>query len=195
MSITHLQHTGEDEHAAAIAQHRVPMDPADAKSFRALMGRFATGVTVVTYACDGQPAGMTVNGFLSVSMRPPLVLVSVRSQSRFTGHMGIGSRYGVNLLAERQQYLSAHFAGRPDESVHPAFWNQPTLPMLEGCLGYVMATVTDIHPAGDHLLYVGAVDQLVLGSDAAPLIFYGGRYKRLHAHTPAMSVFDGSDWW
>ena len=117
-SNTSLRHTVDDERAEPIAQHRVPLDPDDAKSFRVLMGRFATGVTVVTYDCDGQPGGLTVNGFLSVSMRPPLVLVSVRSQSRFSGHMHIGSRYGVNLLAEKQQYLSAHFAGRPDEAVH-----------------------------------------------------------------------------
>jgi flavin reductase (DIM6/NTAB) family NADH-FMN oxidoreductase RutF len=147
---------------------RQPMDPTDSRSFRSLMGRFATGVTVVTYECDGQPAGMTANGFLSVSMKPPLVLVSVRCESRFTKHVQVGSRYGVNLLAERQQYLSGHFAGRPDEAVQPAFWQHDSLPLLEDCLGYIVATVVDAHPAGDHILYIGEINHLALGADAAP---------------------------
>jgi flavin reductase (DIM6/NTAB) family NADH-FMN oxidoreductase RutF len=171
------------------------MNPADSKSFRSIMGRFATGVTVITYTCDGQPAGMTANGFLSVSMKPPLVLVSVRCESRFTKHVQIGSCYGVNLLAERQQYLSGHFAGRPDEAVQPAFWQHESLPLLEDCLGYIVATVVDAHPAGDHILYIGEINHLALGADAAPLIYFGGRYKRLQAHTPIISAFGGSDWW
>jgi flavin reductase (DIM6/NTAB) family NADH-FMN oxidoreductase RutF len=173
----------------------VPMDPTDAKSFRTIMGRFATGVTVVTYTCDEAPAGLTANGFLSVSMKPPLVLVSVRRESRFTQQVNLGSRYGVNLLAERQQYLSGHFGGRPDESVTPGYWQYDSLPMLEDCLGYIGTTVVDIHAAGDHLLYIGEINYLAVGADAAPLIFFGGRYKRLQAHMPAFSVTAGSDWW
>jgi flavin reductase (DIM6/NTAB) family NADH-FMN oxidoreductase RutF len=67
--------------------------------------------------------------------------------------------------------------------------------MIEDCLGYVVAQVVDIHPAGDHLLYIAEIKHLALGADAAPLIFFGGRYKRLQAHTPALHVFDGSIGW
>ena len=182
-------------HAVTTGNSRESRDPTDPRSFRTIMGRFATGVTVVTYSCAGQPAGMTANGFLSVSMKPPLVLISVRRDSRFTQHVNIGSRYGVNLLAERQQYLSGHFGGRPDEAVQPQYWHHESLPMLDDCLGYIVATVVDIHPAGDHSLYIAEVAHMALGTDAAPLIFYGGRYKRMQAHTPTFSVFDGSDWW
>lgn len=184
-----------EENADAALPNRQAMDANDARSFRTLMGRFATGVTVVTYDCDGLPAGLTANGFLSVSMKPPLVLVSVRSGSRFTRHVKAGSLYGVNLLAERQQYLSGHFGGRPDETAHPQFWQHQSLPLLEGCLGYIVARVVDVHVAGDHELFIGEITHLALGSDAAPLIFFAGRYKRLQAHMPATSISDGSDWW
>lgn len=176
-------------------QNRQPMDANDPRSFRTIMGRFATGVTVVTYQCDGQPAGLTANGFMSVSMKPPLVLVSIRRESRFTQHVKPGSLYGVNLLAERQQYLSGHFGGRPDETVQPHYWHYESLPLLEGCLGYVVARVVDAHPAGDHILFIGEICHLALGTDAAPLIFFGGRYKRLQAHTPVINVAGGADWW
>jgi flavin reductase (DIM6/NTAB) family NADH-FMN oxidoreductase RutF len=110
-------------------------------------------------------------------------------------HVKRGLCYGVNLLAERQQYLSGHFGGRPDETVTPGYWLQNSLPMLEDCLGYIATTVMDVHPAGDHLLFVGKINYMALGSDAAPLIFYGGRYKRLQAHLPTFSTITGSDWW
>ena len=154
------------------------------------MGRFATGVTVVTYNCDGTPAGLTANGFMSVSMDPPLVVISIRKESRFAQHVSVGSSYGVNLLAERQQHLSVHFGGRADPDLQPDFWRHDDLMMLADCLGYVVASVVEIVPAGDHLLYLGAIKHLELGSDAAPLLFFGGRYKRLQAHMPANYLYD-----
>lgn len=157
------------------------------------MGRFATGVTVITYDRAGEPSGLTANGFLSVSLNPPLVLVSVRRESRFSQHVRIGTRYGVNLLTERQQDLSMHFGGRQDPNTQPAFWRHDGLPLLEDCLGYVVAEVVDVYPGGDHLLYLGATRHLELGTDAAPLLFFGGRYKRLQAHTPARYLYEAFD--
>jgi flavin reductase (DIM6/NTAB) family NADH-FMN oxidoreductase RutF len=175
-----------------IPQRRT-LDAENGQSYRTLMGRFATGVTVVTYDCDGSPAGLTANGFLSVSMKPPLVLVSVRRESRFAQRVVIGRKYGVNLLAERQQDLSMHFGGRPDASLQPQFWYHDGLPLLEHCLGHVVAEVVNVHDAGDHQLFIGAIKRLELGADAAPLLFFGGRYKRLQAHTPASYLFESFD--
>jgi flavin reductase (DIM6/NTAB) family NADH-FMN oxidoreductase RutF len=173
---------------------RVKVNATDPQSFRTVMGRFATGVTIVTYLCDGQPSGLTANGFLSVSLRPPLVLVCVRRESRFTAHVRMGSSYGVNLLAEHQQDLSAHFGGRPDQLLQPRYRKHDSTPLIEDCLGYIVATVTDIHPAGDHVLYIAEIAALELGADEAPLIFFGGRYKRLLAHAPAYNLFGEPDW-
>lgn len=168
------------------------IDPA---AYRAVMRRFATGVTVVSHLHDGQPAGMTANAFLSVSMEPPLVLVSVRRQSAFNARVGLGDRYGVNFLSERQQDLSAHFGGRRDEGLAPRFADAGGVPLLAGSLAQVVARVVDIHPAGDHLLYIGEVEDLRCGDEAAPLIFYGGAYKQLNAHEPPIHWHGGSDGW
>lgn len=163
-------------HLAPIAAPRVPetIDPA---VFRAVMARFATGVTVITYRRCGAPAGMTANAFLSVSMAPSLVLVSVRRSSQFNQHMALGERYGVNFLADHQLALSRHFSGPPDASVQVPFTERLGTPLIDGSLAQVVARVVDIHGAGDHWLYIGEVEHVHGGSDAAPLIFYQGAYQ------------------
>src|SRR3712207_6041733 len=84
----------------------------DPRHFRATMGRFATGVTVVTVGHAEHPHGMTANAFLSISLDPPLVLISVDQRARMNQHLGMGVRYGVNVLSEQQEAISRHFAGR-----------------------------------------------------------------------------------
>ena len=170
-------------------------DPVDAAVFRAVMRRFATGVTVVSRMRDGQPDGMTVNAFLSVSMTPPLALVSIRRESMFARQTALGERYGVNFLAERQERLSAHFGGRRDDNLKPRFSDWQGVPLLDGSLAHIVARVTDIHPAGDHLLYIAEIEYLRCGADAPPLIFYGGHYKQLHAHEPPVQWRGEGDGW
>jgi flavin reductase (DIM6/NTAB) family NADH-FMN oxidoreductase RutF len=160
------------------------IDPA---AFRAVMRRFATGVTVVSYRRDGQPDGMTANAFLSVSMEPPLMLVSVRRQSIFNSHVKVGDGYGVTFLAEHQQGLSSYFGGRRDETLAVRFEDMAGVPMLTDGLAHIAARVIEIHPAGDHLLYIGEIQALRCNNEAPPLIFYGGAYKQLHAHEPPVS--------
>src|SRR5260370_33834878 len=81
----------------------------DARLFRSTMGRFATGVTVVTVSHDdGYPHAITVNAFLSVSLDPPLVLVSSNNRSRMNTHLHIGKRYGINVLSASQREDSRH---------------------------------------------------------------------------------------
>jgi len=90
----------------------------DARLFRSTMGRFATGVTVVTVSHDdGHPHAITVNAFLSVSLDPPLVLVSVNNRSRMNTHLHLGRRYGINVLSASQEEHSRHFGGRPVEGL------------------------------------------------------------------------------
>src|SRR5438132_6176378 len=92
-----------------------PAPEIDTRTFRATMGRFATGVTVVTTGQQGSVHGMTANAFLSVSLAPPLVLVSVDNRARIAQHLAAGMRYGINILSEQQEDLSRHFGGRPQE--------------------------------------------------------------------------------
>lgn len=143
--------------------------------FRQVMGRFATGVGVVTYATPDGPKGMTANAFLSVSLDPPLVLVSVRKHARVLGHVPMGGVFGVNVLADDQAVTSDYFGGRGGDVCPATFRDDQAAPLLMDCLAWIVARVVDLHPAGDHRLMIGRVE--ALGErPAAPLLFYGGRY-------------------
>jgi flavin reductase (DIM6/NTAB) family NADH-FMN oxidoreductase RutF len=171
-----------------------PFPPVDPRVFRDVMGRFATGVTVVSFLRDGAPAGMTVNAFMSVSMAPPLVLISVRREASFNTFMRTGDSYGVNVLSEAQQHLSAYFSTRPVDGVSLPFKDYGGTPLLEGSLAQVIARVVDIHEAGDHLLYIGEVEHLWHGPEATPLIFFTGKYKHIDAHEPTVQ-WNAVDGW
>jgi flavin reductase (DIM6/NTAB) family NADH-FMN oxidoreductase RutF len=162
--------------------------------FRRVMGRFATGVTVVSFARAGHPAGMTVNSFLSVSMEPPLILISVRKASSFVEHVRVGSRCGINILSEQQRKLGPHFANRPEPDADVRFHDHAGTPLLDGSLAEIVARVVDIHPAGDHLLFIAEIEHLAHGPEAQPLIFFSGRYKQIHAHDP-MVLWNAVDGW
>jgi flavin reductase (DIM6/NTAB) family NADH-FMN oxidoreductase RutF len=156
----------------------------DPREFRNVMGRFATGVAILSFVRDGRPAGITVNSFLSISLDPPLVLVSLAKGSSFTTCVRRGDRYGVSFLSEGQEQLSAHFAGRPVEGMAVEYTHQRDTPLIDGSLAHVVARVVDIHPAGDHSLFIAQVEYLWQGAEAKPLIFYSGKYKQIHAHEP-----------
>ena len=148
--------------------------------FRNALGRFASGVTVVTTSCDGQTHGMTANAFVSVSLEPPLVLVSLDNRSYMHRILPSVGRYGVSVLAENQERLSNHFAGRTVEGLRIPFTTRNGIPLLEGAVAYFVMRVIDVHPAGDHTLYVGEVEHFE-GRDDKPLLFYAGRYQQLSA--------------
>jgi flavin reductase (DIM6/NTAB) family NADH-FMN oxidoreductase RutF len=153
----------------------------DTLTFRATMGRFATGVTVVTTGMDSDAHGMTANAFMSISLSPPLVLVSVDNRAKMAQHLALDTRYGVNILAEQQEQISRHFGGRPQEGIHiPFVWHDAT-PLIEGCVAHIVARVVDIHGAGDHTLYIGHVEYLKWW-EKRPLLFYSGQYEQLVTH-------------
>lgn len=145
---------------------------------RQAMGRFATGVTVVTTARGEQVHGMTANGVMSVSLDPPLVVVSLRRESRMDAMLPGTRRYAISVLAADQERTAMHFAGRPDPHVEPTLDWWDGLPFLDGAIAHVGCRVHAIHEAGDHRLWVGEVDYMsVAGGD--PLIFYAGRFGHL----------------
>ena len=172
-----------------------PVTPIDPLTFRKVMGRFPTGVAVVTFQRDDEPAGITVNSFLPVSLSPPLVLVSLRRESSVVHHLGVGDCYGVNVLSEQQQHLGAHFAGSPVAGLTIDFDRNLAVPLIPGCLAHIVARVVDVHEAGDHFLYIAQVEHLWQGIEAQPLIFYSGRYKQLHAHEPSAHFDDVLESW
>jgi flavin reductase (DIM6/NTAB) family NADH-FMN oxidoreductase RutF len=150
---------------------------AAARELRQVMGRFATGVTVVTTTHRDTIHGMTANAFLSVSLRPPLVLVSL-GRCRMSEMLPRTGRYGVSVLASDQEHFAAHFAGQRVSPVDPEFTWHKELPLLKGALAHVGSRVVDVHTAGDHVLWIGEVEHLS-HRDGEPLLFYTGRFGTL----------------
>jgi len=150
---------------------------AAARELRQVMGRFATGVTVVTTTHRSTIHGMTANAFLSVSLRPPLVLVSL-GRCRMSEMLPRTGRYGISVLAADQQEYAAHFAGQRVAAVPPEFVWEESLPLLSGALAHVGCRVVDVHAAGDHVLWIGEVEHLS-HRDGEPLLFYAGRFGTL----------------
>lgn len=148
------------------------------REFRKVLGRFASGVTVITTVHEGSTYGMTANAFVSVSLDPPLVLISVDNRSKMHKILPCSKCYGVSILSDKQEDLSKHFAGRRKESTEVPFVSRYDMPLLDGAMAHLVCRVVDEHPAGDHTLYIGQVEYLAY-EDGAPLLFYTGTYRNL----------------
>ena len=166
---------------------RLPTDDpealAAARRFRDVLGRFASGVTVVTSMSGDTPVGMTCQSFCSVSLSPPLVLFCPAKTSRAWPMMRQAGFFCVNLLAADQSEISNAFAMRGEDKYDGVGWSpaKTGAPLLDGVVGWVDCTVERVHEAGDHYVVIGRVQDLGFGeggSDAVapPLTFYRGRY-------------------
>ncbi len=158
------------------------LKPADAAHFRDVLGRFASGITVVTAIRDGEPVGLTCQSFSSVSLEPPLVLFAVAGTSRSWPAIRAAGRFCVNLLAADQAWVSNAMASRGADKFADVDWTPSQVtgsPRLAGTLGHVDCTVHAVHPAGDHDVVIGRVVDLAAGQagEADPLLFYRGRYR------------------
>lgn len=156
------------------------------------MGRFATGVTVVTSHHRGQDAGMTVNAFLSVSLDPPTVLVSLNQEANTTPIVDASGRFAVCLLSARQRHLSELFAARIplSERFQAVSFHRGRLglPILDGGLGALECEVVERIPYRTHHLYLGKVVGVEVGEGELPLVFWRGGYATpSHGDTLVMS--------
>lgn len=146
--------------------------------FRDAMGKFATGVTVLLTENEGEVHGMTANGFMSVSLDPKLVVISIGHKARFLEKVSASKTYTVNILASDQENYSRHFAGRPNEDV--VFDRLAEQPVLPGAIAQVACDVVAEHVEGDHTLFIGKVRDIQV-TDGDPLLFFGGQYRTLEA--------------
>ncbi|QUS34872.1 flavin reductase family protein [Falsirhodobacter algicola] len=150
----------------------------DALAFRGALGRFATGVTLVTAQTAAGPIGMIANSFASVSLDPPLVLWSpARASSRFA-HFEQARHFVIHVLAEDQDHVSAAFGrgGAGFEAVGHRLHD--TGPMIDGALARFECTTHATHDGGDHLIVVGRVGRVTV-AEGRPMIFSQGRFGRL----------------
>jgi flavin reductase (DIM6/NTAB) family NADH-FMN oxidoreductase RutF len=153
-------------------------DPAVA--LRETLGMFATGVTVITTRVGDQIHGMTANAFMSVSLEPPLVLISVDRRTKMCKLLHEDRRFAVNVLAADQHSLSDRFAGRAaEEDPAPAFAIVHETPIVEGSAAQFVAHIVRSYWGGDHSLFLGQVEYARRAPDALPLLFHGGQYAHI----------------
>jgi len=151
------------------------------RELRNALGCFATGITVVTARdSDGQPVGLTVNSFNSVSLEPPLIVWSLGLQTKVRPVFEACSHYAINVLAEDQVHISHRFASRdPDKfaGLHLTDGIEG-VPLLDGCCARFECRNTTRVPGGDHLIFISEVVRFG-SSDRPPLLFHAGAYRKL----------------
>lgn len=157
------------------------MTDVDPPVFRQLLGRFTTGVTVLTtVGPDGGPVGMTANSLASVSLVPPLLSVCVDRAAGLYVPIGTASHFAVNVLAEHQEELSRRFAAHESAPFAGVGYrlNERGLALLDGALAHIECERHALHPTGDHDIVIGRVIGGATG-DGRPLVYYRGGYASL----------------
>jgi len=148
---------------------------ADTALFRRVMGRFTTGVTVIAAEVDGLIRGMTANAFMSGSLTPPLCILSVAKRARLHDSLMRAGRFGVSMLAQGQEAVSAHFAGQSADHVAIEFESVASVPLLKNASAAIAAKIEASHGCGDHTLFIGRIIHMQ-DNDRAPLVYQSGRY-------------------
>jgi flavin reductase (DIM6/NTAB) family NADH-FMN oxidoreductase RutF len=155
------------------------------RGFRDVLGRFASGVTVLTTMLDGSPHGMTVNAFTSVSLDPLLVLACVDRSTIMSDLIVRSGIFAVSVLSDEQLGLSMHFAdpfrpGGEAQFASIAHHSQATgAPVIDGSIAFIDCRTRKVHDGGDHIIVVGEPVALGLGNEANPLLFYRGAYRQI----------------
>ena len=170
------------------------IDPIDPIELRRCLGSFVTGVTVITVLdAQGMAIGMTANSFNSVSLDPPLIVWSLRSNASTFAAYSQAKRFVVNILSQDQIEVSNRFArSGPDRFAGvPVTPGIAGVPLIDGCAAHLECRTEATYPGGDHLLFLGRVERIV-GTLRKPLAFGAGKYMVVHPYDHAMGVGAGS---
>jgi flavin reductase (DIM6/NTAB) family NADH-FMN oxidoreductase RutF len=154
----------------------------DGRELRNALGRFATGVTVITTVSDKQQAvGMTANSFSSVSLDPPLVLWSLKNNSDGYDVFSSPQHFAINILSTEQQAQSNQYAKKGQHELDPADYRlgKYGAPVIRHALVTFECELEATHEGGDHLIIVGRVREMQERPSGEPLLFYCGRYREL----------------
>ena len=154
-----------------------------AQEFRAAMGTFATGVTIVTtVTADGRPVGLTANSFNSVSLDPALVLWSLGVRAGTQPAFRAASHFAVHVLTAAQRGLAERFALRDVDRFADVAWTAGVggVPLLPDCAAVFECRQRSCHEEGDHLIFVGEVEHCSHRAGVPPLLYHGGRFYTEH---------------
>ena len=152
--------------------------PFDATRYREVLGHLPTGVTVITANAADGPVAMSANSVTSVSLEPPLILFCPAKSSTTWPAIRDSGRFCVNIFGAHHEAASRRFSARGVDRFAGVAWHpRPSGPALDDAVAWIECTIDAIHEAGDHLIVVGAVDELGTREGAnAPLVFFRGRY-------------------
>ena len=157
-----------------------------ADDFKAAMGSFAAGVTVVTTISPcGAPEALTATAFSSVSVSPPLCLVCIHKRARSHGPLLQMGSFAINILGAHQESLSKHFAAPIVDRFEGVSWQPGEVtrcPLIVGALASMECQLAEVHAGGDHDILLGRVTSVRLG-EGVPLVYWRGRYSSLLAGT------------
>lgn len=148
----------------------------DTNKFRKACGAFATGITVVAAKTDTDMQVMTANGFMSVSLNPSLIVVSVGNQQKIHNTISKSGQYGVSVLGTSQIEVSNHFGGKFNPDLKIEFKDKENIPYLSKNIAYFLAKVKSSYVVGDHTLFIGEADQFGESNQKGPLLYSKSQY-------------------
>lgn len=154
--------------------------PIDDAHFRLALSHFASGVTVVTTAHDGQLYGMTVASFASLSLHPPLVLVCIERSVKTHDAISAAGKYGVSILSSAQADISSKFASRSDDKFAGVeiIEGELDVPLIAGALTAIECRLYDRLPGGDHTIFIGEVMKIHT-TEGDPLLYFRSGYREI----------------
>jgi flavin reductase (DIM6/NTAB) family NADH-FMN oxidoreductase RutF len=150
----------------------------DDRLFRNAMGSFATGVTVITTEIAGEIHGMTANAFMSISLKPKLIAISVGENARMLGFIKESKQFAVNVLSSSQQNESKQFSGQLNLEHQVQFSSYMGVPVLDNALAVITCELHSEYVVGDHTVFIGQVTGIKL-EEKEPLIYSQGKYREL----------------
>ena len=157
------------------------MSALDQAHYRQVLGHFATGVTVVAGVDDGEPVGLAVGSFFSLSLEPALVGFCPDKSSTSWSRMEASGSFCVNILGDDQEDVCRVFATSAEDKFTSIGWRpaETGSPLIDGVLAWVDCDVEAVHDGGDHHIVVGRVRGLGIGHEGEPLVFFRGGYANL----------------
>jgi 3-hydroxy-9,10-secoandrosta-1,3,5(10)-triene-9,17-dione monooxygenase reductase component len=162
--------------ALAAPAHAAPAP--DARAFRDALGRFATGIVLVTAAPDGEPAGLIVNSLASVSLEPPLLSFCPSRSSLTWSRMRRARRFGINVLGRQHERFAIRATPAGADRFAGLDWElaRSGVPLLTDALATLECEIVAEHPTGDHWIVVGRVDDVRISPMKDPLVFFAGAF-------------------
>ena len=165
----------------AVSAPRLAAAAPDKTSFRDALARFATGVAFVTAAPDGEPAGLIINSFTSVSLEPPLISFCPSRSSLTWSRIRRARSFGVNVLARQHEHFVTRASPPGADRFADLDWEpgHGGAPLITDALATLECQIVAEHPTGDHWIVVGQVDNLDISPTKDPLVFFAGAFRGL----------------